>query len=77
MGKKKIKNKMKAKDETKKIKNNKSKKVLEANKNESKRISNNEKEKKEKLLKINTVKYLACAYCDDGIENGFEAYKEN
>ena len=61
MGKKKMKNKTKAKNKFNKM-------VKKENKSN---------EKNEKLKKINSVKYLCCAYCDDGIEDGFMAYKEN
>ncbi len=36
-----------------------------------------ENKNKENNEKIKAVKYLSCCYCDDGIEDGFEAYKEN
>jgi hypothetical protein len=51
--------------------------TLKDDKKESKKLSNEEIKKNEKLKEIKTVKYLSCCYCDDGIEDGFEAYKEN
>ena len=78
MGKKKIKNKTKNQNETKKLKKNEKKHTSKKDKKEPKKLlSKEEKEKNEKLKEIKTVKYLSCCYCDDGIEDGFEAYKEN
>ena len=53
------------------------KNTLKNDKNESKKLSKKEKEKEEKLKEIKTIKYLSCCYCDDGLDEGFEAYKEN
>ena len=53
------------------------KNTLKNDKNESKKLSKKEKEKEDKLKEIKTVKYLSCCYCDDGLDEGFEAYKEN
>ena len=77
MGKKKIKNKTKIKKGAKKMPKNINNTTLKDDKKETKILSNEEIKKNEKLKEIKTVKYLSCGYCDDGIDEGFEAYKEN
>ena len=77
MGKKKIKNKTKIKKGAKKMAKNINNTTLKDDKKESKKLSNEEIKKNEKLKEIKTVKYLSCGYCDDCIDEGFEAYKEN
>ena len=77
MGKKKIKNKEKTQNKSNGVIKKETKKTLKSDKNEQKKLSKKENEIKEKLKEIKRVKYLSCCYCDDGLDEGFEAYKEN
>ena len=77
MGKKKIKNKEKTQNKSNGVIKKETKKTLKSDKNEQIKLSKKENEIKEKLKEIKRIKYLSCCYCDDGLDEGFEAYKEN
>ena len=70
MGKKKIKKKEKTQNESNEGSKKETNNTLKSDKNEPKNLTKKEKE-------IKRVKYLSCCYCDDGLDEGFEAYKEN
>ena len=69
MGKKKIKKKEKTQNESNEGSKKETNNTLKSDKNEPKNLTKKEKE-------IKRVKYLSCYYCDDGLDEGFEAFKE-